>query len=49
MMYLTANVTQTINSAKKIAGMPQAKKELNPLWNLLAEPLGQSLLQSACS
>lgn len=39
---LAAGVTQTIDSAKKkIAGMPHAKKELNPLWNLLAEPLGQ--------
>jgi DNA-binding ferritin-like protein len=34
---LTTNVTQTIeNAKKKIAGMPHAKKELNPLWNLLA-------------
>jgi DNA-binding ferritin-like protein len=34
---LTTNVTQTIDNAKKkIAGMPHAKKELNPLWNLLA-------------
>ncbi|XMA10975.1 hypothetical protein WAI453_003766 [Rhynchosporium graminicola] len=41
---LTGNVTQTIEKAKKkIAGMPHAKKELNPLWNLLAEPLGQIL------
>lgn len=41
---LTGNVTQTIeNAKKKIAGMPHAKKELNPLWNLLAEPLGQIL------
>lgn len=39
---LTAGVTQTIDQAKKkIAGMPHAKKELNPLWGLLAEPLGQ--------
>jgi hypothetical protein len=39
---LAGNVTQTIDNAKKkIAGMPHAKKELNPLWNLLAEPLGQ--------
>jgi hypothetical protein len=39
---LAGNVTQTIeNAKKKIAGMPHAKKELNPLWNLLAEPLGQ--------
>ncbi|KAF8850877.1 hypothetical protein BDZ45DRAFT_602267, partial [Acephala macrosclerotiorum] len=41
---LTGNVTQTIeNAKKKIAGMPHAKKELNPLWALLAEPLGQIL------
>jgi hypothetical protein len=34
---LTTTVTQTIeNAKKKIAGMPHAKKELNPLWNLLA-------------
>lgn len=34
---LAGNVTQTIeNAKKKIAGMPHAKKELNPLWNLLA-------------
>lgn len=39
---LTGSVTQTIEQAKKkIAGMPHAKKELNPLWGLLAEPLGQ--------
>ncbi|PVH68722.1 hypothetical protein DL98DRAFT_360390, partial [Cadophora sp. DSE1049] len=41
---LTGNVTQTIEQAKKkIAGMPHAKKEINPLWALLAEPLGQIL------
>jgi hypothetical protein len=41
---LAGNVTQTIDNAKKkIAGMPHAKKELNPLWGLLAEPLGQIL------
>jgi len=41
---LTGSVTQTIDQAKKkIAGMPHAKKELNPLWGLLAEPLGQIL------
>jgi hypothetical protein len=41
---LTENVTTTIDNAKKkIAGMPHAKKELNPLWGLLAEPLGQIL------
>ena len=34
---LTTTVTQTIeNAKKKIAGMPHAKKELNPLWGLLA-------------
>jgi hypothetical protein len=41
---LTTNVAETINKAKaKIADMPHAKKELNPLWGLLAEPLGQIL------
>jgi len=41
---LAGSVTQTIDNAKKkIAGMPHAKKELNPLWGLLAEPLGQIL------
>lgn len=41
---LTENVHRTIEKAKKkIAGMPHAKKELNPLWGLLAEPLGQIL------
>lgn len=39
---LTGTVTQTIDNAKsKIEGMPHAKKELNPLWGLLAEPLFQ--------
>jgi len=39
---LSSSVVTTIDAAKKkIAGMPHAKKELNPLWNLLAEPLGQ--------
>ena len=34
---LAGSVTQTIEQAKKkIAGMPHAKKELNPLWGLLA-------------
>jgi hypothetical protein len=43
-LQLTGRVTQTIDQAKKkIAGMPHAKKELNPLWGLLAEPLGQIL------
>jgi hypothetical protein len=37
MLQLTENVTTTIDQAKKkIAGMPHAKKELNPLWGLLA-------------
>jgi len=41
---LTGNVTQTIDKAKKkISGMPHAKKELNPLWGLLSEPLFQIL------
>ncbi|EPE30792.1 hypothetical protein GLAREA_03759 [Glarea lozoyensis ATCC 20868] len=41
---LTENVTTTIDKAKKkINGMPHAKKQLNPLWGLLAEPLGQIL------
>jgi hypothetical protein len=35
-------VTTTIDNAKsKIDGMPHAKKELNPLWGLLSEPLFQ--------
>ncbi|KAL8743245.1 MAG: hypothetical protein Q9190_004383 [Brigantiaea leucoxantha] len=39
---LTTNVVKTIDNAKKrIADMPHAKKELNPLWGLLAEPLFQ--------
>ncbi|TVY39162.1 hypothetical protein LOCC1_G004807 [Lachnellula occidentalis] len=41
---LTENVHKTIEQSKKrIAGMPHAKKELNPLWALLTEPLGQIL------
>ncbi|CAG9956753.1 unnamed protein product, partial [Clonostachys rosea f. rosea IK726] len=41
---LTGTITQTIDNAKrKIEGMPYAKKELNPLWGLLMEPLGQIL------
>lgn len=41
---LTGGVAETINKAKaKIADMPHAKKQLNPLWALLAEPLGQIL------
>ena len=41
---LTGTVTETIDNAKrKIAGMPHASKELNPLWGLLSEPLFQIL------
>ncbi|KAM3080386.1 hypothetical protein ACMFMG_005344 [Clarireedia jacksonii] len=41
---LTGSVTETIDKAKrKIDGMPHAKKELNPLWGLLSEPLFQIL------
>lgn len=41
---LTESVTKTIEqSKKKIAGWPHAKEELNPLWGLLSEPLGQIL------
>lgn len=40
MIQLTGSVSQTIEGAKKkIAGMPHAKKELNPLWALLAGEL----------
>ncbi|KAL2814899.1 hypothetical protein BDW59DRAFT_154083 [Aspergillus cavernicola] len=39
---LTDTVIRTIdNGKKKIDGMPHAKKELNPLWGLLSEPLFQ--------
>ncbi|KXJ84925.1 hypothetical protein Micbo1qcDRAFT_210345 [Microdochium bolleyi] len=39
---LTGQVTETIeNAKKKLEGMPRAKKEINPLWGLLAEPLFQ--------
>ncbi|KAK7219305.1 hypothetical protein V2G26_007308 [Clonostachys chloroleuca] len=39
---LTGTISQTIDNAKrKIEGMPHAKKELNPLWGLLMNPLGQ--------
>ncbi|KAI4128839.1 MAG: hypothetical protein LQ338_002539, partial [Usnochroma carphineum] len=39
---LTTNVVKTIDNAKKrLADMPHAKKELNPLWYLLTEPLFQ--------
>ncbi|ROT42600.1 hypothetical protein SODALDRAFT_287967 [Sodiomyces alkalinus F11] len=41
---LTGTVTTCIDSAKrKIEDMPHAKKELNPLWGLLTEPLFQIL------
>ncbi|PHH84923.1 hypothetical protein CDD83_1163 [Cordyceps sp. RAO-2017] len=41
---LTGTVTETIENAKrKIEDMPHAKKELNPLWGLLSEPLFQIL------
>ena len=41
---LTSNVVTTVDNArKKIADMPHAKKELNPLWGLLTEPLFQIL------
>jgi hypothetical protein len=41
---LTGDVTQCIDNAKrKLEGMPHAKKELNPLWGLLNEPLFQIL------
>ena len=39
---LTQTIVTTIDNArKKIADMPHAKKELNPLWYLLTEPLFQ--------
>ncbi|KAJ9149097.1 Late embryogenesis abundant protein [Pleurostoma richardsiae] len=39
---ITGEVTQCIESAKrKLEDMPHAKKELNPLWGLLSEPLFQ--------
>ncbi|KAF9873335.1 hypothetical protein CkaCkLH20_09148 [Colletotrichum karsti] len=41
---LTGSITETVDAAKrKIDDMPHAKKELNPLWGLLTEPLGQIL------
>ncbi|KAK2739359.1 lea domain protein [Colletotrichum kahawae] len=41
---LTGAITETVEGAKrKIEDMPHAKKELNPLWGLLTEPLGQIL------
>ncbi|KAL3434245.1 hypothetical protein BDV09DRAFT_97556 [Aspergillus tetrazonus] len=39
---LSDSVLRTIeNGKRKIDGMPHAKKELNPLWGLLSEPLFQ--------
>ena len=39
---LTSTIVTTVDNArKKIADMPHAKKELNPLWYLLTEPLFQ--------
>lgn len=39
---LTETVTRTIeNGRSMISDMPHAKKELNPLWGLLSEPLFQ--------
>ena len=44
MVQLTGTVSQCIDDAKrKIEDMPHAKKELNPLWGLLTEPLFQIL------
>ncbi|OHW96117.1 lea domain-containing protein [Colletotrichum incanum] len=41
---LTGTITETVEGAKrKIEDMPHAKKELNPLWGLLTEPLFQIL------
>ncbi|KAL8344897.1 hypothetical protein RB601_005100 [Gaeumannomyces tritici] len=41
---LTGTVSKCIDDAKKrLEGMPHAKKELNPLWGLLSEPLFQIL------
>ncbi|KAK4173116.1 hypothetical protein QBC36DRAFT_293718 [Triangularia setosa] len=41
---LTGDVTQCIENAKrKLEDMPHAKKELNPMWGLLNEPLFQIL------
>jgi len=41
---LTGDVTQCVENAKrKLEDMPHAKKELNPLWGLLNEPLFQIL------
>ncbi|PNP77732.1 hypothetical protein FNYG_08813 [Fusarium nygamai] len=39
---LSTEIQTTIEEGKrKLAGMPHAKKEINPLWALLAEPLFQ--------
>ncbi|RCI14647.1 hypothetical protein L249_6814 [Ophiocordyceps polyrhachis-furcata BCC 54312] len=41
---LTGTISETIDKARRmIDGMPHAKKELNPLWGLLSEPLFQIL------
>jgi hypothetical protein len=41
---LTDQITKTIDNAKKkIEGMPKAKKDLGPLFNLLTQPLFQIL------
>ncbi|CAK7213599.1 hypothetical protein SBRCBS47491_001860 [Sporothrix bragantina] len=41
---LTEKVQKTIDDAKKkLANLPQAEKELNPLWALLSDPLAQIL------
>lgn len=42
MKELTETVTRTIDNGRNmISDMPHAKKELNPLWGLLSEPLFQ--------
>ncbi|KAF5676637.1 hypothetical protein FHETE_2133 [Fusarium heterosporum] len=39
---LSTEIQTTIDESKrKLEGMPHAKKEINPLWGLLAEPLAQ--------
>ncbi|CAK7204011.1 hypothetical protein SEUCBS139899_006762 [Sporothrix eucalyptigena] len=41
---LTGKVATTIDNAKKkLANLPKAEKELNPLWALLSDPLAQIL------
>ncbi|CAK7233944.1 hypothetical protein SCUCBS95973_008767 [Sporothrix curviconia] len=41
---LTEKVSKTIDGAKKkLANLPKAEKELNPLWALLSDPLAQIL------